>query len=310
MNSLVWRISTNMDVFYIHWKVNAFWRGDYTSLWKIVFTQVGADCNCYGLVSCFFKDFKAFLAAPLLLFKLNWPKRHLYGLSHSESLLQIVRIAVFRSFSLLRFFSLGRYLNKVTSPDCDEDCWERFFWDSHWHSLAAAAGLLGGIHRIYSPLNLRFHRFFLLTHTLELLVACWEEFTEMVEFSPWISQIFEEDIRRGKCPCSPQSCPFLFFFNFSLTFTFSNCPFILLLIQLRIRITEAFHMLLTRRRIEEKAQVIRTRIEAEWAPAPAFTEGSAPFVAKFHAGPASPQPSPLLALILAWYCVAPCRSVR
>jgi len=121
--------------FNIHWKVNAFWRGDYTSLWKIVFTQVGADCDCYGLVSCFFKDFKAFLAAPLLLFKLNWPKRHLYGLSHSESLLQIVRIAVFRSFSLLRFFSLGRYLNKVTSPDCDEDCWERFSWDSHSDTL-------------------------------------------------------------------------------------------------------------------------------------------------------------------------------
>ena len=78
------------------------------------------------------------------------------------------------------------------------------------------------------------------------------------------------------------------------------------------------------------AQLMR-RLEPDWTPAPAFTEGSAnvfcklirvtfhhqnhydhnscqkkvflatppaPLVAKFHAGPGSPQPSPLFALIL------------
>jgi len=84
-------------------------------------------------------------------------------------------------FAEIYFSFLGRYLNKVTSPDCDEDCCERFFWDSHWYSLATAAG----IHRNGGILALDFTDF-------------WgghspRQVSLFSLFSIWISQIFEED---------------------------------------------------------------------------------------------------------------------
>jgi len=91
----------------------------YTSLWKIVFTQVvGADCTVtvvalLVVASTIFKAFlaastifKDFLAALLQAFKINWPKRLLLiwpppcsvTYSNCQDCCQI--------FSLLRFISL------------------------------------------------------------------------------------------------------------------------------------------------------------------------------------------------------------
>jgi len=128
--------------FNIHWKVNAFWREDYVyiTLKDCIHTIVGADCTVTAVAllvvaSTIFKAFLKLLSS--LPFKFNWLKRHLFNVA-SLMLSRFFKLSGLLSnlFFAEIYLSLGRYLNnKVTSPDCDEDCCERFFWDSHWYTL-------------------------------------------------------------------------------------------------------------------------------------------------------------------------------
>jgi len=135
--------------FNIHWKVNAFWREDYnTSLWKIVFTQLlGLTTLTVVALLVASRIFKAFLAALLVSFRLNWPKRHLLIWPlQSWVTSSNCQDCCCQIFSLLRFFSLWwgisiksplRIVTKIVARDFSEILTDVY-------SLAAACWLVGG----------------------------------------------------------------------------------------------------------------------------------------------------------------------